>query len=1121
MVYSPIPICHIKNKKTYFMINPVKRTLLSALLLVGVLIHAQKISLYHQFVNPPKEARPHLWWHWMNGNITKEGIRKDLMWMNSIGIGGLHLFDAGLETPQIVEKRLQYMSPEWKDAFAYAIRLTDSLGMETAVASSPGWSSTGGPWVKPEDAMKKLTWREMILKGGKRFEGTLPQPYTETGYYQNFNTSAHALFVSGNEVTYYKDICVIAVKLPQEDKNMLEMGAKATSSNGDISLTPLTDGDMTTGISLPRDDKNGYAWIQYEFKQPQTIKALSVVDENFRNEWASVPADVSKHLEAGDDGRIFRRVCDIPHGGAARQTIAVPATTARFFRVVFDNPTAKSPTLPPSAATHVAELELYPVCKINHAEEKAGFATPPDLEKYPTPHDTSVARYADVMDLTDKTDAHGRLTWDVPAGKWKIYRFGYSLTGKKNHPASPEATGLEVDKLDAKAVNDYLEYYLSTYKDASGGMMGSRGLQSLLIDSYESGWQTWTPLMAQEFERRRGYSLLKWMPVLTGQIIESADKSEKFLWDWRKTIGELITENLYENTDRILARHGMSTYFETHENGRLYLADGMAAKSRGDFPMAAMWCQPTDAATTPMSESDIKESASVAHLYGKRIVAAESMTANGLYSGAYVFYPGNLKPVADLEIANGVNRFFIQESSHQPTDDKKPGLGLMIYGQWFTRHETWAKQAKAWTDYLARSSYMMQQGRFVADILYYYGEDNNITGLFSHVHPDIPDGYDFDYINAEALTDLLSCRDRRLTVPSGMEYRVLAIDKNARKMSLPVLRKIALLAEQGVLICGQVPEVEPTLTGDSAEFARLVNAVWHSGRSNVYPHRSIAEVLEQNGILPDMTAYEGDGQLQEARQLRYVHRSTEDAEIYWLNNRTDTSRSLLVNFRVSGLKPQLWHPETGMAEEVSYTVGDKETSVRINLVANDAVFIVFSGEAPVGSSQSIPQKKETLFQRIRTPWKVAFADNMEIPKELSLPRLVSYTECEDKNIKYYSGTAVYRNHIRFSSADLKKGRFIMNLGKVGNVAEVIVNGQKMGTLWKSPYVVDITDALHVGDNSIEIPVTNLWVNRIIGDLQPDCEKRHTYTAFPFYTATSELLPSGLMGPVDILRVDVP
>ena len=434
------------------------------------------------FLNPPQEARPRVWWHWMNGNITRDGIRKDIEWMHRAGIGGFHCFDAGMGMKPVVEQRLDYMSEPWKDAFRLAVRMADSLGMEVAVASCPGWSNTGGPWVRPEQAMKRLVWTETIVKGGRKQSVMLPMPKQDR---------------------WYDDISVLAVRLPDNDKTLEEIGGQIT-------------------VSRESDEKNGPCTILCTFSQPQTIKALSINDGRYRSIWAALPAPVDKYLEASDDGMSFRRVCEIPHGSVSWQTINIPPTTARYFRVVVPH------------APQTPELKLFGAARIDHAEEKAGYASPPDLNDHPTQASAEDAvMLTDVVDVTQHMDADGRLTWKAPKGRWRILRFGYTLTGKENHPASPEATGLEVTKMDSEAFSDFLNYYLDLYRDATGGLMGQRGLHYLLIDSYEAGWETWSPRLAEEFQKRRGYSLLPWMPVLTGQIVESAERSEEFLYHWR------------------------------------------------------------------------------------------------------------------------------------------------------------------------------------------------------------------------------------------------------------------------------------------------------------------------------------------------------------------------------------------------------------------------------------------------------------------------------------------------------------------------------------------------------------------------------------------------------------
>ncbi|MFI5156803.1 MAG: glycosyl hydrolase, partial [Chitinophagales bacterium] len=731
-----------------------------------------KDSLYSNFMTPPKTAKPRVWWHWMNGNITKDGIAKDLQWMNRSGIGGFQNFDAGLTTPQIVEKRLVYMTPEWKDAFQFATKLADSLNLEMAIAGSPGWSESGGPWVKAKDGMKKLVWTEIRVKGGQPFTGKLSKPSATTGAFQNLPIPEGGLNFSAKTAPppeYYEDVSVVAYRLPAADLSLKDLSPKISSSGGNFNVEQLTDGDIATTNLLPSDTVKGYAWIQFEFQQPQTMKAITVVGGGTKSVFGISGPSEERSLEASDDGITFRRITFIPLGVIEQQTITFPATTSKYFRVTFKNPPAPqnfgallggSGEAPkPPAGTGIAELVLYPTTRINHFEEKAGFAATTELNQHPTPSSPDVVAEGDILDLTGKLNSDETVNWTPPPGEWKIIRFGYSLTGKQNHPASPEATGLEVDKMDPRAVKDYFENYLNQYKVATGGLMGARGLQYMVTDSYEAGQETWTPKMEQEFKRRRGYNMIPWMPALTGQIVKSTEASEQFLWDFRKTISELIAENHYDQLTTILDTYGMKRYTESHENGRVFIVDGMDVKRKAAVPMSAIWMPGIGGSSLTMAQADIRESASVAHIYGQNLAAAESLTAIGFGGNAWAYSPEKLKPTADLELANGLNRFVIHTSVHQPVDDKIPGLGLFIFGQWFNRHETWAEQAKAWTGYLARSSYLLQQGKFVADIIYFYGEDNNITSLFGGKLPAIPEGYNYDFVNADALIHLLTVRD--------------------------------------------------------------------------------------------------------------------------------------------------------------------------------------------------------------------------------------------------------------------------------------------------------------------------------------------------------------------------
>jgi len=1069
------------------------------------------------WANPPQAARARVWWHWMNGNITRDGIRKDLEWMDRIGLGGVHNFDAALGTPTIVDKRLVYMDEGWQDAFAYAVRTADSLGLEFTIASAPGWSSTGGPWVEPRDAMKRLVWRTVQVEGGKQVDWDFPVPFRNAGAFQNSATAGRG---TGADIEFYEDVSVIAVKLPEGQRTAAELGAVLTSSGGSFTLEQLTDGDVRNASLLPSDEKNGFAWIQYAFPEPATVRSLAVV--GLPGGGFGMGGGSSASLESSDDGVNFTKVCDLRGGSMTQATLSVPETTARFFRLRIQNPRAPmgggmfgfgAPGPAPQAprGTSVAEFELFPYSRVHRFEDKAGFSSAANLTASPTPaSDELFPQPEDVIDITASCQ-DGHLRWDAPEGRWRIYRFGYALTGKQNHPAPPEATGLEVDKLDPVAWSKYFHTYLDMYKAASGGLMGSRGVQYVLTDSYEAECETWTPAMYEEFRKRRGYDLTAWMPVLAGEVIGSPERSDAFLFDWRATLNDLISDNYTLLSEIARKDYGMlGRYTEAHEAGRAYVGDGMDLKATAEVPMGAMW---TDASWLPHTpdggidrsvyDADDKESSSVAHLYGQNIAAAESMTVMASGPVAYSYHPGNLKFIADMELANGINRIVIHESTSQPDDIHVPGLSLGGVGQWFNRHETWAEMASAWADYMARSCFMLQAGQNVADILWYYGEDSCVTTEFGRKPSDIPSGYQWDYCSPNALLQQISAKGGRLVSKSGVSYRVLFMDRNVEYMSVPVLRQIAKLAKAGVWIGGPRPQHPASLSDDPAEFARLVAEIWDARRSNVVETVRLADLLGAAGLTPDATV-SGD--------MKFLHRTLPSAEVYWINKPSLENKTVSVSFRTAGLKPQVWHPDTGVMEEVSYKVEDGRTVVELAMVPDDAVFVVFAGKGQ--ASQTLPSRAERTLLTVEGPWHVRFQEKRGAPAQATFETLQSYTDFAEPGIKYFSGVATYTNVLKAGAVD---GQVFLDLGCVKELAEVRVNGRFCGTAWKEPYRVDVTDALQEGENTVEIRVANTWPNRLIGDQQPGAVKI-TFTDAPAYRATDPLRAGGLLGPVRLMEI---
>ena len=1099
------------------------------------LAQSQGDALLQGFQNPPDSAKPRVWWHWMSGNVTKDGIKADLEWMKRSGIAGFQNFDANLNTPQIVEKRLVYMTPEWKDAFKYATTLADQMGLEMAIAGSPGWSESGGPWVTPAQAMKKYVWSETRVDGGRPFTGALPKPPAATGAYQN-QVGGRGGF-GGQAATqppspeFYADAAVVAYRAPDGDRPMSAMQAKVTSSGGTFDVAALTDGDLTKPMLLPAAPVNERAWVEYQLPQAQTIRGVSFITAGGGGGGRGGGATATQQLEASDDGAQFRVVTPMPAGA---RTLAFAPVTAKYFRVSILTPQpqqtqaragagaggfgggqpaggrAQAPAAP--AGTQIAEFVLHGAV-VNRFQEKAGFSAATNIYAMATPAvpATEAVRKADVIDLTAKMRADGTLDWTPPSGNWVVLRIGYSLTGSQNRPASPEATGLEVDKLNKGYVKAYFDNYLDQYKDATGGLMGTRGLQYVITDSWEAGVANWTNDMLAEFARRRGYAITPWLPALTGRIVESAEATDRFLWDFRKTLTEMTAEYHYDQLTDLLAARGLARYTESHENGRAFIADGMEVKAKAAIPMSAMW---TAQANRPSSQfdADIRESASVAHIYGQNLVAAESLTAG---SGAWSFSPETLKPTADRELSMGLNRFVIHTSVHQPVNDKIPGLGLGPFGQWFTRHETWAEQAKVWTTYLSRSSYMLQQGKFVADIAYYYGEDSNVTALFQGNPPPIPAGYNFDYANSDVVKNRLTVSPAGLiTTATGMSYRLLALDPNSQRMPLAVLRKIRDMVTAGAVVVGPKPTDSPSLSDDAAEFKTIADQLWGgtTGKGKVLTG-SVADALAALKVPPDFEYTKP----QPDTELAFVHRKLADGDFYWVSHRNARTQDVEATFRVTGKAPELWHADTGTIEPASYKTVEGRTVVSLALQPNDAVFVVFR-KTSTAPSRVIAKPVETKLAAVDGSWDVAFQPNRGAPAKVMLPALASWHENADAGVKYFSGTGTYTKTIQAPADWFQAGAKVwLDLGDVKNLAEVTVNGKPLGTYWKAPFRVDVTAALKPGANTLDIKVINLWVNRLIGDQQEGVTTKYTYTAQQFYRADSPLLPSGLIGPVQVIR----
>ncbi|MET0657469.1 MAG: glycosyl hydrolase [Steroidobacteraceae bacterium] len=1095
----------------------------------AVLGSAHADALREGFTNPPNSARPRVWWHWMNGNISQDGIRKDFEWMQRTGIGGVQNFDANLTTPQIVEKRLVYMTPEWKSAFRYAASLANDLDLELAIASSPGWSETGGPWVQPKDGMKKLVWSETHVDGGKQFNGKLAEPPRITGSYQNLPSNDPLAAMSGNQKyempNYYGDIAVLAYSAPSRTEPPRVSVRLANDALVEGAL--LQDGDLEKSLQVPRGTLEHPTVLTLSFDAPQTIRSATVFVSG--QKLFSNPGVVPQ-LQAKVNGE-WRQLAEMPLS-IVPTTVSFAAVTAQEFRAVFARRPSDSFAREPLRGAiggeildalvgvseepiQLSELRLSSDPVVDRFEAKAGFAVERDYYALNSLDAAGVDR-TQVIDLTSRMNSDGTLRWTPPRGSWRVIRLGYSLIGATNHPATAEATGLEVDKFDGAAVRDYMETYLRMYRDTVGSdLFGSRGLRALVTDSIEVGPANWTPRLIEHFKRLRGYDPTPWLLSLTGVIVESRQASDAFLYDYRRTLAELIASEHYGTVAAVAHENGLQVYGEALEHNRPLLGDDMAMRSHADVPMAAMWTFGRQTGPAPTSLADMKGAASVAHVYGRNLVAAESLTS---VLQPWAHAPADLRRMIDLEFVTGINRPVIHTSVHQPLDDKVPGLSLFIFGQYFNRHETWAEMARPWVTYLSRTSFLLQQGRHVADVAYFYGEEAPLTGLYGQqLIEDARTRYAYDFVNADMLMNQLKVETRELVTNGGARYKALYLGGSSHRMTLPVLRQIAGFAEAGATIVGIAPESSPSLNDDRTEFEALVRRLWagspvtNVGRGRVIANKQIETALDSIGVTPDFSY----AKARKDNELLFIHRRLDDGDLYFITNRTMRSERIEARFRVTGKTPEVWRADDGTSSLVSYRTEGDSTVVPLELDSDESLFVVFRAPA-AASSASIESPIQSTLMQLDGAWDVNLQAGRGAPASIRLEALASLSEQTDPGVKYFSGISTYTKSFTLPKNTHANASVWLDLGQVGDLAEVHVNGKLVGTVWHAPYRLNIGSALKdSGRNQIEVRVANLWVNRLIGDAQPGSQKV-TYTPSPTYKADAPLRPSGLIGPVKLL-----
>lgn len=1231
-------------------LKPFFATILAAGIAVIFVSAAWGGSLQQGFITPPDSAKPQTWWHWMNGNITKEGITADLEAMQRVGIGGAQIVNVGCDVP---EGPIRFLSPEWYGMVDYAAQEAKRLGLTLGIENCGGWSSSGGPWVTPDQAMQQLVTREVTVTGPSHFSGILPQPPTK--------------------LDFYRDIEVLACPVPKgADVTLQTLSPKVTSNVPGFNGQLIFDGDLNTTDALPKSTQGQSPYIQFELAQPLAARSVWIYLGSGSERAHGV-------IQASDDGQTFRdlqkfmfpyRVAqDDGHQGVMSVSLGNNPAPARFYRIQFaiDRP-----------RLNVAEISISPALCTDDAWEKSGMNLgylTGNIEPDFSPMEPGLAiDPQQITNLTSRMTADGHLSWDVPAGSWVIQRIGYTPIGVKNHPAPIGGEGLECDKLSAKAMDMYWAGFVQKVLDKLGPLAGKGAtLDGVLIDSYEVGGQNWTPEFRQDFQRNRGYDPLPWLATVTGKVVESPDTTERFLWDMRRTIADLFAENYYGRFRDLCHQHGLSAYIEPYAGPFEALQSGAAA----DIPMGEFWM-------TMDTSSSLKLASSIGHIYGKPFVGAEAFTSaakNG--HGRWLDDPYAMKSVGDQAFCDGVNRFIFHRYAMQPWTNRWPGMTMGPWGTHLERTVTWWEQGRAWMSYLARSQFMLQQGRYVADAAAFCGESAPV--MQRGMTPPLPVGYNYDCINADVLLHHAAVKDGRLVLDSGMQYRVLALVQPERTMTPTLLSKLRDFVGAGLTLIGPSPERSPSLENYpqcDASVKSLATELWGDcngttvtehrfGKGRVIWGRSFLQIFSEMGIPPDFEFPSAGG-----NNLEFIHRRSDAADIYFISNQRDQSDSVDCTFRVSGKVPELWHPDAGKTEDASvWHETDGRITVPLRFDPSGSVFVVFrrksesdhivstafsvsSGTATaqseltiqsaryeavddskigrdvtallakrisngrleinvdnpslggdpaslhrkqlrvsytlgnlseektvqegvafaIGANESAlpalqlvtgtdgmvlralhPGEADLMFasgKRVKIkvdavpeavevsgPWEVIFPPDWGAPARIVLPKLMSWTDCSDQGVKYFSGTAAYIKDVNLPNELFGTNTLLrLDLGQVKNIAEVSVNGKDLGILWKPPFSVDITKASQPGKNRIEIKVTNLWPNRLIGDEQqpPDCEwnpggslkeipqwvkdgkpsptGRLTFTTWHHWHQNDKLILSGLLGPVSVQAV---
>lgn len=1047
-------------------------------------------ELVNGFITPHESNNLWCYWYWINDDISKEGITKDLKAMRKAGIGAALI---GNINPSGKDGKVPMLSDNWWAHMVHAVVEGKRIGVDIGIFNCPGWSQSGGPWVDATKAMRYLTYSEVKVKGNQLITRVLEKPKTQ-----------------------FQDTHVLAFKsLKSEEKSISKIKTTIQSNLKTDNLNHLIDGDLETEV-VYQFKKNEDLILNFDIKDLITARQITInPSQPFKSEVKLFTIVNGK--ETLLKSFTFDRIkMDVNVGPVVKGALAIslPNVISKKFKLVLSN--IQLPRR--NKVFGIAEINISeaPVLQ-EYMEKQLGKMHPTPTPKWNTylwnkqkeiPKKELYLGDKDVIDISDKLNDKGLLTWLAPKGDWTIMRFGMTPTGTKNSPSAPQGRGYEIDKMSSELAKYHFDNFVGELLKRLPEESKS-AFKYVIADSYEMGSQNWTDDFEITFEKKYGYSPVKYLPVLSGRIVGSVEQSDRFLWDLRRAIADDVAYEYVGGLREASNKHNLKTWLENYGHWG-FPSEFMMYGGQSDLISGEFWNEGT------LGNIECKASSSTAHTYGKRITSAEAFTSS---QKSYMRHPEMLKKRGDWSLTQGINHFVLHLYIQQPDDHRKPGMNAW-FGTEFNRHNTWFSQANNYFDYLRRCQHLLQKGLYAADVCYFIGENTPI--MTGGTDPAIPEGHSYDFINAEVILNRLSVKNGRFVLPDGMSYKVMVLPP-FKSMRPEVLKKIEALVKQGGIILGQQPEQSPSLKNypdSDKKVQKIAGKIWggnyvngklknNYGKGFVFDGYSLEALFEDINLRKDFN-------VDEKAPVLWTHRKMADTDIYFISNQSDETITISPSFRVDkNLKPQLWDAVTGEIRDlVEYSVSESGIKVPLKFKKAQSWFVVFSSKTTKNRYQTnFPKAK--LIKTLNEPFIVDFKNKEIGPKAaVQFKTLTDWSTSLNDKIKYYSGTATYKTTFTVDNLQ-KEGDFYLNLGALSVMAEVKLNGKALGGVWIAPYRLNITNVLKKGLNTLEIDVVNLWRNQLIKDKNRAKNEKYTWLVTDDIKKNEPLKTSGLLGPIVI------